>query len=317
MTYANSRAVADTLGTTYLAAGSYPVSLVYYQGGGGDSMEFYAAKESNSTGATSFDANSILVARRRPPPPPAESAPPLPPCRHKRSLHGKRVSSVPPSSDERAIDRECGHCRGGQHLALFADHLQRSQPGVVDEPDLADAIRCGYVAYLNGVEIASSNAPTFARLELDGRGAGQRRAGRHLPGRRRLVVPEFGHHRPPHGHRQRAGDPDAAGPAHGPEPAGPAGVVPDDERHRERPYFFHARRRARPTRWATYSPDVTFSTVHGFLYASPPGDAHSPTSRRRSIYYTTDNSAAQRASNGTLYIGPVTISTRRRSCRRR
>ena len=39
----NPRGPADTLGTTYLAAGSYPVSLVYYQDGGGAEMEFYAA----------------------------------------------------------------------------------------------------------------------------------------------------------------------------------------------------------------------------------------------------------------------------------
>ena len=61
MEYDGGRGAADTLGTTYLAAGSYPISLVYFQGGGDASMEFYAAKESSSAGVTSFDSNSILV----------------------------------------------------------------------------------------------------------------------------------------------------------------------------------------------------------------------------------------------------------------
>ena len=61
MAYSGPRVPGDTFGTTYLAAGTYPVSLVYYQDGGGASMEFYAAKETGSTGATSFDSNSILV----------------------------------------------------------------------------------------------------------------------------------------------------------------------------------------------------------------------------------------------------------------
>ena len=56
------QAATDTLGTTYLAAGSYPVTLVYFENQDKPAeMEFYAAKESSSTGVTSFDPNSILV----------------------------------------------------------------------------------------------------------------------------------------------------------------------------------------------------------------------------------------------------------------
>ena len=61
MAYANTRAPGDTLGTTYLAAGNYPVNLVYFQDGGGAELEVYAAKENSSAGASSFDPNSRLV----------------------------------------------------------------------------------------------------------------------------------------------------------------------------------------------------------------------------------------------------------------
>ena len=62
MAFSGTRAATDSLATTYLAAGSYPVNLVYYQGGGDAEMEFYAAKESTSTGVTTFDStNSHLV----------------------------------------------------------------------------------------------------------------------------------------------------------------------------------------------------------------------------------------------------------------
>ena len=43
MAEVNPRSPGDTLGTTYLAAGSYPVNLVYYQDGGGAELEFYSA----------------------------------------------------------------------------------------------------------------------------------------------------------------------------------------------------------------------------------------------------------------------------------
>ena len=68
----------DTLGTTYLAAGIYPVNLVYFQGAGNAELEFYAAKESASTGASPSTRTRFLWAILWPPPPMAASAPPQP-----------------------------------------------------------------------------------------------------------------------------------------------------------------------------------------------------------------------------------------------
>ena len=47
------RGPADSLGTTYLAAGNYPVNLVYYQQGGGAELEFYAAPGSYTSFSSS------------------------------------------------------------------------------------------------------------------------------------------------------------------------------------------------------------------------------------------------------------------------
>ena len=62
-TATNPRTAADTLGTTHLAAGSYPVSLLYYHNSGAADLEFYIAaySASSSAGVTSFASNSILV----------------------------------------------------------------------------------------------------------------------------------------------------------------------------------------------------------------------------------------------------------------
>ena len=52
---------------------------------------------------------------------------------------------------------------------------------------------------------------------------------------------------------------------------------------------------------------ITFSTVHGFFYA-PFQLTLTPDIPGASIYYTTDNSVPS-ATNGTLYTGPINIST--------
>ena len=64
MQFANPRGPGDTLGTTYLAAGSYPINLTYYQDGGGAELEFYAAYEGkNGPGATTSTRTPFLSAR--------------------------------------------------------------------------------------------------------------------------------------------------------------------------------------------------------------------------------------------------------------
>ena len=49
------------MGTTYLAAGSYPINLVYFQNQGGASMEFYAAKESSAQAVSSITSSGTTA----------------------------------------------------------------------------------------------------------------------------------------------------------------------------------------------------------------------------------------------------------------
>ena len=55
--YNGGRGVADTLGVVTLAAGDYPVSLLWFQGNGGSACELYAAAGS----CTSFSSSMELV----------------------------------------------------------------------------------------------------------------------------------------------------------------------------------------------------------------------------------------------------------------
>ena len=145
MAYNGMRTASDTLGTTYLAAGSYPVNLVYYHDSGSAELEFYAAyEETSSAGVTSFDANSILVGDTSATTAAGGVSTIHSPGGHQRAHRGTFAAGQR-HPDERLLDRESGHRRGGHHVALFADLLQRhrSHAGFVDEPDLADAVRLG------------------------------------------------------------------------------------------------------------------------------------------------------------------------------
>ena len=243
--YDDSRGAADTLGTTYLAAGSYPLSLVYFQGGGGDSIEFYAAKESSAAGVTSFDANSILVGATTATtasggisatttPLVVTSAPFTGTASNSGAFAAAVATNVKPAI-ESAIATAGATSLYTRITFSAANYASLSSLTLKMQYD------DGYVAYLNGVEIASENAPSSPDVELVGqRGADQRRAGHDLRGRRPFQFPQFGHDRPPHGHRQRAGDPGPDVLGHGRRHAGRAGTGPDDERRRGRPHFLHA-----------------------------------------------------------------------------
>ena len=150
----------------------------------------------------------------RPPPPPPAAAP----AHH----HAAVVTSAPftgTGSDSGAVRGRRGHerqvGRGVRPLPRrAAPRCTRGSPSTranlasLSSLTLKMQYDDGYVAYLNGVEVASENAPSFAHVELAGqRGADQRRAGHDLRGRRRFQLPQFGHDRPPHGHRQRPGHP--------------------------------------------------------------------------------------------------------------
>ena len=101
----------DTYGTTYLAAGSYPVNMTYYQNAGGAEFELFA-EASSASGVTSFNSNFQLVgntAIRRL-------------GRHQRAVRGQQrrfdFAHRRGDSNQRQIRRAVRDSDGRRHVAL-------------------------------------------------------------------------------------------------------------------------------------------------------------------------------------------------------
>ena len=132
-------------------------------------------------------------------------------------------------------------------------------------------------------------------------GADQRRPGHELREHRRFQFPQFGYVRPPHGHRQRAGNPVAHGLASRRPNARPAGAGPDKEhRGRRLPVLrAHSRRRQHAGRrraqrhlqhdgWA--------------LLLSLSGDAHARCPRNADLLYDEQRRARRPAGGQQHYL---------------
>ncbi len=163
--YDGGRPAGDTLGTTYLAAGNYPISLLYFQGMGGWSLEFYAAKESSSSGVSSFDSQSILVG--------ATTA--------TTASGGTSTTTTPLQVTSAPLN---GVASSGAYSAAIATNVKSAVTSALatdsnagtslytiipfNAPNLSSLTSLtlkmkyadGYVAWLNGVEVASENVPT-------------------------------------------------------------------------------------------------------------------------------------------------------------
>ena len=207
----------DTFATTFLAAGTYPVNLVYYQNAGGAEMELFAEKVASSSGVTSFNSSFHLVGDT--------------------ANGGLTVTSVPFSGsggsrfapgrrdqDKRQIDRPIGDSNGRRHVALLADHLRRDQLRDAAILDTADAVQLGIRRLSERRRNRQQQCTGVARMEFTGeRIPRQRRASDDLRGRRHLVVPQFQHDRAFAGDGQRARDSDVDEIADRREPVCPAG----------------------------------------------------------------------------------------------
>lgn len=138
--YPSPRGPGDTLATFTLAAGDYPVRLVFYECGGGSEVEFFAAK--GSFGA--FGASFRLVGDT--------------------AAGGLAVKSAPSGSS------------GISYRPLIATDVQTQMlgrsssvylrvPFSLDDPSALSSLNLrvqyddGFVAFLNGTEIARRNAP--------------------------------------------------------------------------------------------------------------------------------------------------------------
>ncbi|MGA2068682.1 MAG: lamin tail domain-containing protein, partial [Thermoguttaceae bacterium] len=169
LAYSGPRSPGDTLGTTYLAAGTYPINLVYYQDTGGASVEFYAAKEGSSSGVASFDSNSVLVGNGPSTNPPygitASGG-------ASGTTYALAVSSTPftgagsSGSFASAIATNVHAAVQSAISTAGATSLYVRIPFSVSNLSSLTSLMLrmkyvdGYVAWLNGVQIASENAPS-------------------------------------------------------------------------------------------------------------------------------------------------------------
>ena len=315
MKFDGGRGAADSLGTTYLAAGSYPLNLLYFQGVGGDSVEFYAAKESTSAGVTSFDANSILVGATTATtasggtsttttPLVVTSAP------FTGTASGSEFATAVATNVKSTVQSAIATA-GGTSLYTrisFAAANYASLSSLTLKMQYDD----GYVAYLNGVEVASANAPssptwnslaneeqtsdiqatTYENVNLsaflNSATTGHLTATGNVlaiqvllstfstttPDGDMLVVPEL---------------------------AQMTSVVGGD-------HIFSAPTPAAANTLGNVQPDITFSTTHGLFYA-PVQVTLTPDISGDSIYYTTDNTAPAQAISSITYSGTTATVT--------
>ncbi len=139
------RGPADTLATFNLAAGDYPVRVVFYECGGGAEMEFYAASGSQGTfNAAVFrlvgdTAGGGLAVKS------------LPLGSGSTSLRSLIKSDVQPEMLSRASS------------AYVRLPFSLSDPAAFSTLTLRMKYDDGFVAYLNGTEIARRNSPATAQ----------------------------------------------------------------------------------------------------------------------------------------------------------
>src|SRR5436190_2369262 len=138
--YPSPRGPGDTYATFNLAAGDYPVRLVFYECGGGAELEFFAA----SGVYTSFNAAFRLVGD---------------------TGSGLAVKSLPVSGASGGSIRPLiatdvlTQMRGRNATAYIRLPFNVADPAAFSSLTLRMKYDDGFVAYLNGVEVARRNAP--------------------------------------------------------------------------------------------------------------------------------------------------------------
>ena len=141
------QAATDSFATTYLAAGSYPVDLVYFQAADQGELEFFDAAGGPYT---SFVAASFAL---------VAAAGGLQVMSNGGS--GTPLSAVTQTNVQTAVNSR--DRVGRSDVALHADGLHPDAATLASLTSLTLRMQytSGFVAYLNGVEVASSNAPAL------------------------------------------------------------------------------------------------------------------------------------------------------------
>jgi len=139
--YPSPRGPSDTLATFTLAAGEYPVRLVFYECGGGSELEFFAASGTYS----SFNANFRLVGNTAGGGLAVKSLP----------IAGAGAGSIAPliATD---VKTNLLNRNASAYLRL---PFTVANPAAFSSLTLRMKYDDGFVAYLNGTEVARRNAP--------------------------------------------------------------------------------------------------------------------------------------------------------------
>ena len=291
------RGPADSFGTaSFSAAGDYPVTLLYYQNYGGAGLEFFEAAGSK----TAFDSTFRLVGDTANGGLSVKSAPFVGQGGNS-SLFSAAVQTNVQSAVQAAVQ-----AAGGTSLYT---RIKFDAPNLASLQNLTLKMQYddGYVAYLNGVEIASRNAGNT--VAWNALATAERTSDVQDTTFENVDISQF-LNSSVSGHLNATGNVLAIQVLLASPTDADMLVVPEISQMSISTaglHFFASPSPGAPNLPGTWQPDLTFSKQHGF-YTSPFQLTLSTSTAGASIYYTTDNSTPS-ATNGTQYTGPITIST--------
>ncbi len=281
--YDGLRGPGDSFGTiNFAAAGDYDLSLVYFENGGGADLELFAATGQKTT----FDSSFRLVGDT--------------------ASGGLAVQSTPLTSagnNSAFINAVATSVETAVQAANNTSLYVRIR---FDAPDLASlqslALRMqyddGFVAYLNGFEVARRNVPTT--VAWNSQAVAERTSdvqATTFENLRRFDVSRFRHGGPPDGQRQRAGDPgdDLLARRYGTCWSAPelSQIVSTQLGN----HFFATATPGTPNTIDTWQPDIAFGVAARILLPVVSAGDHNDHHRRQHLLYAGRLDAERRARN--------------------
>jgi hypothetical protein len=282
------RGASDTLKTfNFAAAGDYPISLVFFENSGGAGVELFASPGTRASFGSTFHlvgdtANGGL---------PVTSSP---------VTGGGAANSAGFAGDVRT------NVKAVMQASNNASLYTRFQ---FDAPDIASlqaltlkmAYDDGYVAYLNGVEVARKNAP--ASVDWNSAASAARGSDVQATTFENVDLTNYLNL------LTATGNVLAIQVMNVSPTDGDLLVMPELSQTlitSAGQHFFSTPTPGAPNTSDTWQPDLTFSSQHGF-YDQPFALTLSTTTPDATIYYTLDGSAPS-STNGLVYTAPINIS---------
>lgn len=289
--YDGLRAPADSYGTiNFATAGDYDLSLVFFENGGGAGLELFAAAGIK----TAFDSTFRLVGDT--------------------ANGGLAVQSVPFTGSENSsafvgsVQTNVQSAMQAANNASLYTRITFAAPNLASLQSLTLKMKYddGYVAYLNGIEIARRNAPTA--VAWNSQAVAERNSDVQVTTFENVDVsallnPGMA------GHLMASGNVLAIQVMKSSLSGGDLLLVPELSQIVSTPqglHFFDSPTPGAANTIDTWRPDIGFSVQRGFFYLSFPLTITAAAGGE--IYYTLDGSAPS-AAHGTLYTAPITIST--------